>query len=78
LIAALICIHTDEELPHIFGPTGIDLEAFARWLLISSIRISIQRIYGIDYYDVGALICNMLIRYTLNWQCLDLQFVEWD
>ena len=30
LIAGLVCIHTDEELPLVFGPRGINLEAFAR------------------------------------------------
>ncbi|KAG9304953.1 hypothetical protein G9A89_003122 [Geosiphon pyriformis] len=30
LIAALICIHTDEELPKIFEPGGIDLGAFSK------------------------------------------------
>ncbi|KAI9255684.1 acyl transferase/acyl hydrolase/lysophospholipase [Phascolomyces articulosus] len=29
MIAALICIHTDEELPHILQPDGINLSAFA-------------------------------------------------
>lgn len=29
LIAALICIHTKEELPQLFEPGGIDLAAFA-------------------------------------------------
>ncbi|CAG8672263.1 12670_t:CDS:10, partial [Dentiscutata erythropus] len=29
-IAALVCIHTDEELPKIFQPGGVDLEAFSK------------------------------------------------
>ncbi|CAO3631008.1 unnamed protein product [Mucor hiemalis] len=29
MIAALICIHTDEELPHILQPDGINLTAFS-------------------------------------------------
>ncbi|KAI7906812.1 acyl transferase/acyl hydrolase/lysophospholipase [Cokeromyces recurvatus] len=30
MIAALICIHTDEELPHILQPDGINLTAFSK------------------------------------------------
>ncbi len=30
LIAALICTRTDSELPTIFAPNGINLQAFAR------------------------------------------------
>lgn len=30
LIAALVCIHTDDELPAVFLPGGIDLKAFAK------------------------------------------------
>ena len=30
LIAALVCIRTDEELPSIFEEGGVDLDAFAK------------------------------------------------
>ena len=30
LIAAMVCVQTDEELPGIFEPGGIDLQAFSR------------------------------------------------
>ncbi|KAJ3105841.1 hypothetical protein HDU97_007485 [Phlyctochytrium planicorne] len=30
LIASLVCIHTDDELPRVFEPGGIDLKAFAK------------------------------------------------
>jgi TAG lipase/lysophosphatidylethanolamine acyltransferase len=30
LIAALVCIHSEEDLPRIFEPGNIDLEAFAK------------------------------------------------
>lgn len=44
LIAALVCIHTDEELPLIFEPSGINLAAFARVGLKGSIRRKLVRL----------------------------------
>ncbi|CAG8620843.1 10083_t:CDS:10, partial [Paraglomus occultum] len=43
LIAALVCINTDEELPQIFQPNGIDLGAFSRVGQKGNVRRKITR-----------------------------------
>lgn len=43
LIASLVCIHTDEELPSIFQPGGIDLKAFAKKSAKGNIQRKISR-----------------------------------
>jgi TAG lipase / lysophosphatidylethanolamine acyltransferase len=49
LIAALICIHTKEELPRLFVPGGIDLQAFASKNSTGSIRRKITRLLTKGY-----------------------------
>jgi TAG lipase/lysophosphatidylethanolamine acyltransferase len=44
LIAALVCIHTEEELPKLFLEGGIDLAAFAVKGQRGSIRRKISRL----------------------------------
>jgi hypothetical protein len=44
LIASLVCVHTDDELPNIFRSSGIDLQAFARVGSKGSIRRKILRL----------------------------------
>ena len=44
LIAGLVCIHTDDELPEIFTPNGINLQAFARVGLKGSIQRKLLRL----------------------------------
>jgi TAG lipase/lysophosphatidylethanolamine acyltransferase len=56
LIAALICIHTKEELPTLFVPGGIDLQAFASKNSTGSIRRKITRLLTKGYLlDVKVL-----------------------
>ncbi len=44
LIAALVCVHTDEELPGIFASGGINLQAFARISKTGSFRRKVTRL----------------------------------
>lgn len=44
LIAALVCIHTDDELPNFLKPGGIDLEAFAENRGGSAIMRKVERL----------------------------------
>jgi TAG lipase/lysophosphatidylethanolamine acyltransferase len=56
LIAALICIHTKDELPNLFLPGGIDLQAFASKNSTGSIRRKITRLLTKGYLlDVKVL-----------------------
>jgi TAG lipase/lysophosphatidylethanolamine acyltransferase len=56
LIAALVCVHTDEELPGIFAADGIDLRAFARKGRIGSVKRKILRLLKQGYLmDVTVL-----------------------
>lgn len=56
LIAALVCVHTDRELPVIFSPDGIDLRAFKRVGVKGSIRRKLLRLIKQGYLmDVTVL-----------------------
>ncbi|CAG8466845.1 11391_t:CDS:10 [Ambispora gerdemannii] len=56
LIAALVCIHTDEELPAVFKPGGIDLGAFSRVGQKGNIQRKISRFLKHGYLmDVKVL-----------------------
>ncbi|RKP10381.1 acyl transferase/acyl hydrolase/lysophospholipase [Thamnocephalis sphaerospora] len=56
LIASLICIHTDEELPDIFLPGGINLEAFRRVGSKGSLKRKLSRLIKHGYLmDVRVL-----------------------
>ncbi|KAI8927956.1 acyl transferase/acyl hydrolase/lysophospholipase [Entophlyctis helioformis] len=56
LIAALVCIHTDDELPSIFLPDGIDLKAFSSKDKRGSITRKISRLLKHGYLmDVKVL-----------------------
>jgi TAG lipase/lysophosphatidylethanolamine acyltransferase len=56
LIAALVCIHTNDELPSLFVPGGIDLQAFASKNSTGSIRRKITRLLTKGYLlDVKVL-----------------------
>ncbi|KAJ3220968.1 hypothetical protein HK099_003878 [Clydaea vesicula] len=49
LIAALVCIHTDEDLPEIFIPGGISLEAFAQKSAKHGLRRKFTRLLKYGY-----------------------------
>ncbi|ORX83908.1 patatin-domain-containing protein [Basidiobolus meristosporus CBS 931.73] len=49
LIATLVCIHTDEELPDICKPGGINLQAFAKVKVEGNIRRKIDRLLKHGY-----------------------------
>ncbi|KAJ3279398.1 hypothetical protein HDU76_009521, partial [Blyttiomyces sp. JEL0837] len=56
LIASLVCIHTDDELPNIFEEGGIDLKAFSRKGTKGNIRRKITRFLKHGYLmDVKVL-----------------------
>lgn len=56
LIAALVCVHTDQELPQVFSPGGIDLRAFARKGRAGSVKRKIMRLLRQGYLmDVTVL-----------------------
>ncbi|KAH6574296.1 hypothetical protein BASA60_005586 [Batrachochytrium salamandrivorans] len=56
LIAALVCIHTDVELPGIFSPGGINLEPFSRKDSKGAISRKISRILKHGYLlDVSVI-----------------------
>ncbi|KAI9207153.1 acyl transferase/acyl hydrolase/lysophospholipase [Polychytrium aggregatum] len=56
LIAALVCIRTDEELPSIFRPDGINLKAFARKGSRGNVRRKVTRFLKHGYLmDVKVL-----------------------
>ncbi|CAG8463434.1 7205_t:CDS:10 [Ambispora leptoticha] len=56
LIAALVCIHTDDELPSVFKPDGIDLGAFSKVGQKGNIQRKISRFLKHGYLmDVKVL-----------------------
>lgn len=56
LMAALVCIHTDEELPALFEPGGIDLAAFSAKKPGASIQRKIFRLLTEGYLlDISVL-----------------------
>ena len=56
LIAALVCVHTDHELPTVFSPDGIDLRAFKRVGVKGSVRRKLLRLIKQGYLmDVTVL-----------------------
>ncbi|KAJ3080709.1 hypothetical protein HK102_002874, partial [Quaeritorhiza haematococci] len=56
LIAALVCIHTEEELPEVFKPGGIDLKAFAKKGTKGTIKRKVTRFLKHGYLmDVKVL-----------------------
>lgn len=57
LIAALVCIHTDEELPNVFTPEGIDLTAFAHKRPSGNVKRKLKRLLKHGYLmDIKVLI----------------------
>ena len=56
LIAALVCTNTDEELPKVFSPNGINLQAFARVSTAGSLKRKMMRLIQHGYLmDVTVL-----------------------
>ncbi len=56
LIAALVCIHTDEELPSVFETGGVDLKAFAKKGAKGNVARKITRFLKHGYFlDVKVL-----------------------
>ncbi|KAI9315956.1 acyl transferase/acyl hydrolase/lysophospholipase [Dichotomocladium elegans] len=71
MIAALICIHTDEELPTILKPDGIDLRAFSQKTDKGHVRRRITR-----FLKHGYLMDMKVLQQCVRTNVGDLTFEE--
>ncbi|KAI8381286.1 uncharacterized protein BYT42DRAFT_565984 [Radiomyces spectabilis] len=71
MIAALICIHTDDELPHVLQPDGINLTAFSKKTDQGHIRRRITR-----FLKHGYLMDMKVLQECVRANVGDLTFEE--
>jgi TAG lipase / lysophosphatidylethanolamine acyltransferase len=71
LIAALVCVHTEEELPDILTPEGIDLTAFSKRTNQSSISEEDQT-YNFEYQSWYSTSLRRLRRLWKEGHLLDM------
>ncbi|KAI9596200.1 acyl transferase/acyl hydrolase/lysophospholipase [Syncephalis fuscata] len=71
LMASLICVHTDEELPDIFLPGGINLEAFIRVGTKGSVQRKLTR-----FFKQGYLLDVQILENCVRSNVGDMTFEE--
>jgi TAG lipase/lysophosphatidylethanolamine acyltransferase len=78
LIAAILCVKTDKELPIIFTKEGINLEAFSKKDAGGAIKRKLNRLLKHGNLNIYKVICLMLkfwkIVLRLIWKILLLRF----
>lgn len=78
LIAALICVHTDEELPNLFVPGGIDLAAFSKQpggsIQRKMVRLFTQGTTKSVFYFVGYLLDVKVLEDCVQSNVQDITF----